>query len=118
MRDFPDKASLAVVPILFPFDLIFLAFFGSFLGLCSLGYSEAAGLSAAAARLLVVIPAIYVVADLSENIFIARMLTAPDLVTAAVVGTTRWLTKLKWAAVALGSIQVVVLVGFGLFARR
>jgi hypothetical protein len=97
-----------IFPGLFPLDLLYLACLGGTIALLSLGFAN----PAAPDRLwlLLIVPAGYMVADLTENLALARMLSsAPDAVTSATVTLTQALTIIKLGLVIAGFVQVICL---------
>jgi hypothetical protein len=112
------RAAGFVIPILFPLDLMFLAAFGAFLMLCSIHFAGAAGIPRDWTWLLIVLPAIYVAADLSENVLLTRLLTDSDAVSDRAVVITQSFTRLKFATAALGSAQTLVVVAMAVLLRR
>lgn len=110
----PKGAALVVVPVLFPLDLLFLISWGIFLALCSVTYFGALGMPSEWNWLLLLLPAIYMAADLSENILLARMLTSPDQIP-ALIDFAVCATRLKWVSVLLAGLQafVALVLSFG-----
>lgn len=102
----PGKAPLMVVPLLFPLDLLFLIFFGVGLALCSMTYAGALSVPPNYVWLLLILPILYMVADLSENILYSGMLvwqhSIPHLIDAG-----RLASRVKWVAVALAMLQAL-----------
>lgn len=100
-----DKAAIAFMPVLIPLDFLFLISFSAGVALCSIAYGNAAGMPPGGILLLLVLPAIYCASDFTENIFIARMLKAPDTIDDGIVRLTRAFTIVKLAAATASLMQ-------------
>jgi hypothetical protein len=108
----PRKARIAVFPVLFPLDLLFLLVVGGFFALCSVTYSESAGVPPARKMFLLILPLIYMAADFGENVLLARMLTDSKLATPELVALTHAVTWAKWGSFVLAAAQTGIIYGF------
>jgi hypothetical protein len=107
-----------VVPILFPLDLLLLASLAAFMMTWSVHFAGAAGIPAPWVWLVIVVPVIYMAADLSENTLLARMLTDPATITERAVAVAQATTQLKLAASFFGLLQTATIIALGLLLRR
>jgi hypothetical protein len=107
-----------VVPILFPLDLLLLASLAAFMMTWSVHFAGAAGIPAPWIWLAIVVPVIYMAADLSENTLLARMLTDPTTISERAVAVAQATTQLKLAAGFFGLLQTATIVVLGLLLRR
>jgi hypothetical protein len=107
-----------VVPILFPLDLLLLASLAAFMTTWSVHFAGAAGIPAPWVWLVIVVPVIYMAADLSENTLLARMLTDPATISERAVAVAQATTQLKLAASFFGLLQTVTIIALGLLLRR
>lgn len=107
-----DAAGYAV-PVLFPLDLLFMAFLAAFLAVASIALAGSVDRLAGAAWLFVLVPALYLGTDLAEDTLLARFLMAPETITPAVVRAAQALTRIKIWTVSIAGAQVV---GLGLLA--
>jgi len=97
----PDAALKYVSPLLFPLDLIFLLFMGAALAMASYKFAAAQSVLASALPLFLVLPLLYIAADLTEGLFLARMLRSPEAITPSLVTVVQSITKIKiWSFVA------------------
>jgi hypothetical protein len=97
-----------IFPGLFPLDLAYLFCLGGTIALLSLGFAN----PAAPHRLwlVLIVPIGYMVADLTENLALARMLSSvPEAVTSATVTLVQSLTIIKLGLVIAGAVQVLYL---------
>lgn len=105
----PDEARRYAVPVLFPADLVFMLLLGGFLGWGSwLSAQHVGGLSAYRWAVWI-LPALYVFADLAEDVLLARLLTDPAKISPATVGVAHQATKAKFLFSLLAFWQTVVL---------
>jgi hypothetical protein len=108
LTDHRTDAAKYIFPGLFPLDLIYLFCLGGTIALLSLGFAN----PAAPDRLwlLLIVPIGYMVADLTENLALARMLSsAPEAITSATVTLVQSLTIIKLGLVLAGAVQVLYL---------
>jgi hypothetical protein len=98
-----------IFPVLFPMDLVFLAAFGASMILWSLCFAGLAGIPAGWVWLVIVVPVIYMGADLSENVLLARMLSDKATIDERMVVITQSMTQLKLAAGFFGLLQTAVI---------
>jgi hypothetical protein len=105
------RAARFVAPILFPLDLLLLVCLGGFTAMASLLLSEPARFPAQLSSLLVLLPIIYVAADLAENCLYAHMLLQPSAsaVTEGMVAIARCFTAVKLVAGATALLQAALL---------
>ena len=97
-----------IFPGLFPLDLIYLACLGGTIALLSFGFAN----PAAPDRLwlLLIVPVGYMIADLTENLALAHMLSsAPEAVTGGTVTLVQSLTIIKLGLWLAGTLQVIYL---------
>jgi hypothetical protein len=113
----PDKAARVVFPLVFPLDLLFLAFFAALVALCSVLGAAGAGVPASATWALLILPIAYMVTDFGENVLYSGMLIAPDRITPAWVRTTHAFTYAKFACLGAASLQALVFMCFYCFPR-
>jgi len=114
-----DRAAAGyVLPILFPLDLLLLASLAAFMITWSLYFAGGAGIPAASTWLVIIVPVIYMAADLSENCLLARMLTDPTTISNRAVVIMQATTQLKLAAGLFGLLQTVSIFVLALILRR
>jgi hypothetical protein len=102
------EATRYIFPGLFPLDLLFLICLGGTLALFSLGFAE--GGATGRLWLVLLLPVGYMIADLAENVALARLLSgAAEAVTGGMVTFTQALTILKQVLVVGSALQVVYL---------
>jgi hypothetical protein len=102
------EAGKYIFPGLFPLDLVYLFCLGGTIALLSLGFAD----TGAPVRpwLVLILPVGYMIADLTENLALARMLSsAPEAVTSATVTLVQSLTIIKLGLVIAGTVQVLYL---------
>lgn len=95
-----------------PMDIVFLIALGTFMGLASVTLAAAVAWPASWAVPLWVwwmLPALYVAADLSEDILIATLLSLPSTIHEASVGLLKAAKSIKMVSVTLGLVQIIVL---------
>ena len=103
-----EEAARYIVPGLFPIDLIFLICLGGTIALFSIGFAD--GGPNARIWLVLILPVGYMIADLAENLALARMLSGgPDGVTSATVTLVQALTIVKLGLWIAGTVQVIYL---------
>ena len=64
------------------------------------------------------LPALYMVFDLAEDLSLIRMLTWREFITKGSVDATQWLTRIKFSALALSAVQITLLAVWWLRARQ
>jgi len=102
-------AARFIFPVLFPLDLMLLFCIGATIALFSIGLGATPG-NTTGIGLLLLLPAAYMVADLSENVVLAIMLSSkPGSVTNGPVTLAESFTALKLLFCFAGSVQVLVL---------
>jgi hypothetical protein len=97
------------IPVLFPLDLLFMLCLGGFLGLASVEAAQAVDRLKAWAWLFAVAPALYVAADLAEDVLLARMLLSPDAISDDAVRIARGMTQAKLATSIFAVGQTIIL---------
>lgn len=103
-----EEATRYIFPGLFPLDLLFLICLGGTIALFSLGFAE--GGATGRLWLVLILPVGYMMADLAENVALARMLSgAPEAVTSAMVTLAQALTIVKLGLWIAGTLQVIYL---------
>lgn len=108
ISEHPEEATRYIFPGLFPLDLLFLICLGGTIAMFSLGFAE--GGAPGKLWLVLLLPVGYMVADLAENVALARMLGGgTGGVTSGVVTLTQALTIVKHALVIAGTLQVIYL---------
>lgn len=107
----PREANGYAFPVLFPLDLLFMIFLGGFLALASVGAAESIGSIKKVAWLFALGPALYVAADLVEDVLLARMLLSTELVSQHTIDLARIITRVKFVACGYGILQTTVLTG-------
>jgi hypothetical protein len=99
-----------VVPVIIPFDLLFLISLGSLLGFASvLLASQIGAVSQFSPMLWWLFPIAYVACDVIEDSFIAALLTWPDLLNAMSFRLLRSATAAKFVTIAIAVAQAGVL---------
>ena len=68
--------------------------------------------------LVVILPALYMASDLSENVMLARMMIDPMSITGGLVGVTKTVTKIKIVLFLAGFAQGAAIMILGLALRR
>jgi hypothetical protein len=109
VRADPRRAARAVVPVLFPLDLLLLLCLGTFLTLCAVALAASAEVPPAWRWVLLVAPIAYAASDFTENVLLARMLLDVDAITDGLVDLTHRVTQLKLACFLLGTLQIFLL---------
>ena len=104
----PHAARAYVVPVLFPLDLLFMILLGATLTVAAVGFSEGTAF-APAARFFMILPLVYLAADLAEDTMLARLLLAPSAITNDAVSGAKALTTLKLGALVASTGQVLLL---------
>jgi hypothetical protein len=105
----PDEAQRYAMPVLFPGNLVFMLLLGGFLGWGSAFCAQHIGRASAYAWAAGIVPALYVVADLTEDVLLARLLTNRAAISPATVGTAQQATKAKFFLLFLAFVQAIVL---------
>ena len=105
----PDLAAKYVVPVLFPLDVVMMAALAGFLALGSVTFGARVPLLTGWMTALIVLPAIYFVADLSEDVMLAWLLTSPAAVSALRVAVLKGLTLAKLGSLCLAYVQFVAI---------
>ena len=104
----PEDAARYVFPGLLPLDLLFLVCLGGTIAMFSLGFAD--GGSPDKLWLVLLLPVAYMMADLAENVALARMLGGgTNGVTGATVTLTQAFTIVKQVLVVAGLCQVIYL---------
>jgi hypothetical protein len=111
--DDPAQAHRYVYPVLFPLDLLFLAALAGLFAVASIATAQALHWDRDWVWILVIFPVLYAVCDFVENVVLARLLLSPADVTDRSVALAQTLTGLKFAAVAISALQLVLLLLWG-----
>lgn len=104
-----NSAARYAFPVLFPLDLLFMAFLAAFFSVASVSFGESIEGVGDFAWLFAILPAVYLGVDLAEDTILARMLTNPDMISFSLVRVVQMLTKIKIAAVFLSCGQLAIL---------
>jgi hypothetical protein len=108
----PKAAARYVVPILFPLDLLVLASLAAFMMTGSLYFAADVGIPGRWAWLVLVVPLVYMAADLSENVLLSIILSKG--VSEPTVAIAQAMTRLKWVTVTLAGVQTAAIMGVAL----
>jgi hypothetical protein len=100
----PYLAAFYVCPVLFPLDLIVMLLLAGSMGLASAAWLRATGGNPGWSYPL---PAIYLAADLIEDVMLAALLRHPEKITESSVHRLKGITKLKMAAIVLTIVQTI-----------
>src|SRR2546428_12170497 len=73
----PQAAAGYAFPVLFPLDLLFMAFLAAFLTVASFGLAGTVDRLAGVAWLFVLLPILYLAVDLAEDTMLRRFLLSP-----------------------------------------
>ena len=113
VSDDPVQAHRYVYPVLFPLDLLFLAVLAGLFAVASIATAQALHWDRDWVWILAVFPILYVACDFIENVVLARLLLSPAGVTDRSVAVAQALTGLKFAAVAISALQLLLLLIWG-----
>ena len=102
-----------VYPVLFPLDLLFLAALAGLFAVASIATAQALHWDRDWVWILAVFPVLYAACDFIENVVLARLLLSPAGVTDRSVAVAQALTGLKFAAVAISALQLLLLLLWG-----
>ena len=105
----PDETARYVMPGLFPIDVLFLACLGSALALLSFSFAAGTPIPPNWLWAVLVFPTLYMIADLSENLLLARLLGAPAAITDAAVATVQVVSHAKHWLIKLAGVQIILL---------
>jgi hypothetical protein len=95
-------------PVLFPLDLVLVGVFGGFLIVGS--HELSSSFAVPTYRfLLLVLPVLYVIADLCEDVLLALMLLSPSRITEQMVRVAKTATGIKFVTSTLSLIELLVL---------
>jgi hypothetical protein len=118
IKDDPNAARDYVFPVLFPIDLLFLVFLGATLAMISAMAAGSIGSLSGIMWLFVLVPALYVAADLAEDTLLAVMLTFPTTISETVYGIVQVLTTVKIVSVLFALAQTAILFVAALILRH
>jgi hypothetical protein len=104
-----DLARHYAFPVLFPLDLTFMLFLGGFLACGSVACALELDMVRSFAWLFAIFPALYIAADLIEDMVLARLLLAASLINDKSVFIAQSATRAKIALLFLSIVQTVVL---------
>lgn len=107
----PRDARGYTFPVLIPLDLLFMIFLGGFLAFASVGAADSVGPLKTIAWLFAVGPALYVAADLMEDVLLARMLLSQNAITQSAIDLVQSVTKVKFVTCGYGIAQTIALSG-------
>jgi uncharacterized protein YjbI with pentapeptide repeats len=105
VRDYPSVAQYYRVPILFPLDLIVMLLLSAAMAAASWHWFAASGFRWP--MISAILPLLYFVADLAEDLRLRRLLNNPDAVTRNAVASFKILTVLKMATIIAVVIQTL-----------
>jgi hypothetical protein len=114
----PASAHGYAFPVLFPLDLFFMIFLGGFLGYGSVARAETLDVLKKCAWLFAVLPAIYVAADLIEDVLLARLLLSAESISETSVGIAKTATRAKFVSSIFAIGQTIALSGVAAIAGR
>jgi hypothetical protein len=107
----PTEARGYAFPVLFPLDLFFMVFLGGFLALASVEAAASMGSVRRVAWIFAVGPALYVAADLIEDVLLARMLLWSAAISQDAVSLARSMTMAKFLTSGYAILQTILLSG-------
>lgn len=113
----PDRARRYAFPVLFPLDLLFMLALGGLLAAGSATLAASIGWSSRLVCLGALLPGLYVVADLGEDVLLAALLMSPDRIGARAIGASWRLNRMKRGTIALALLQVLGLLVAGTWLR-
>ncbi|MCC3244928.1 hypothetical protein LG047_06270 [Methylocystis sp. WRRC1] len=105
----PEAARAYAFPILLGFDLLFLLCLGCFLSLGSLLAAGAAQWPGALQWAVVILPIVFMMADATEDLTLARFLLTPETIDAAAVAFVQKVTQVKIYACGAAMAQTAAL---------
>jgi uncharacterized protein YjbI with pentapeptide repeats len=105
VRDHPSIAQTYRFPILFPLDLIVMVLLSSTMAAASWHWFAASGYRWP--MLAVILPLLYFMADLAEDLQLRRLLNSPDAVTKDTVAALKRLTTVKLVAIVAVIVQTL-----------
>jgi hypothetical protein len=105
----PREAKVYAFPILFPLDLLCMVFLAALLAYSSVALAGQIGALREYAWWFMVLPAVYLAADLAENTCLVRFLVSPAAIGPSMVRCAHVLTKLKIWSVTIAVLQTVAL---------
>jgi hypothetical protein len=97
------------IPVLFPFDVVFMLLLAGFLALASTACAESIPWLNPFAWAFAILPALYGATDLLEDTLLARLLLKPKAITAGAVRTVQSVTRLKLLSSALAMAQTIAI---------
>ena len=113
ISDNPAQAHRYVYPVLFPLDLLFLAALAGLFAVASIALAHALHRDRDWVWILAIFPVLYAACDFIENVVLARLLLTPASVTDRSVAVAQTLTGLKFAAIAITVLQLLLLILWG-----
>jgi hypothetical protein len=111
-----SEAKAYVWPVLFPLDLIMMAFLAMFLAVGSVTFGAYVPWAADRTWLILALPIAYFAIDLAEDSWLAWLLTNPAGITYGRVGFLKTLTVAKFVSLGLAYVQCILLFGLALRA--
>ena len=113
-----SAASRYAVPVLFPLDLLFMAFLAAFIAVTAVWIAGHADSLVNLTSLFVFLPALYLAADLAEDVILARFLLSPATITTGAVTVAQTLTTIKIWSLSAAGVQLLPLGVLALACRR
>jgi hypothetical protein len=106
-----EEALRYAFPILFPLDLLFLLCLGGFIYMGSVSLLEASRVAQSLVQLAVILPAIYVICDLIEDVLLASCFISarPDRISESLIRIIQQVTLIKIWSARLGLVQVALI---------
>lgn len=106
------------IPVLLPLDLLFLFSLGLFLLFGSVSSATIVPALKPYATWFAVLPCIFIVADVSEDLSLARMFYWPDVIGDTTVTITKILTTIKIYASGLAIAQTALLAAYSMLSKQ
>ncbi len=106
---YPSQARRYAFPVLFPLDLLFSTTLAGFLAVASIAACQTLHWARGWLWVFAIFPVLYGVCDIVENILLARLMFRPTTVTDGSVALAQTVTRLKFTAVTIGVLQLIVL---------
>jgi hypothetical protein len=111
-----EVAAKYVFPVLFPLDLIMMAFLAAFLAAGSVTFAAYVPWVPNRIGLLIALPILYFVVDLAEDTLLAWLLRNPEAVQPDRVGFLKFLTVAKFVSLTAAYVQCALLAVLALYA--
>ena len=104
----PEQAGGYASPVLFPLDAGFALVIATLFGLLSVIAAGLLGKSPGTMGLFLIVPLVFLLCDLTEDLLLARLLTRAQPVTERAVAIVQTVTSAKLVAFIVAMIQVAV----------